>query len=403
MKYTKKYFDLWINIVITLIILSNLGFVFFIASINESLENINFIWIFLVLLIESLVISLIITNAYKKPIDELQAQIINFMSGKSKWEKINVNTNYMNPNVSFILKFFDTVLNALKNIKEEFISGKAIKWEVQLATELQEKLLNKKHENIPSLQVIAKSKPAWEIGWDSYDIIAWDDNYYIYVWDATWHGVWAWFVMVMVNALVSWFSKVFRKWNEILANTNEILKPRVKSNILMTMLLLRWNETEKRLFMTWAGHEYLIIYKHSLWKCFKIKSWWLALWMTKNIHKILKEQEIKFEKNDIVVLYTDGITECLNRREKDGNEVMFWEQRLVDAVQNSPTLPWTGIKTARWVFNNITIELSKFLWYKHRQFDDITLVVAHYNGAEAIENDFPEDISKDFITEWDWE
>jgi serine phosphatase RsbU (regulator of sigma subunit) len=45
--------------------------------------------------------------------------------------------------------------------------------------------------------------------------------------------------------------------------------------------------------------------------------------MTKNIHKILKEQEIKFEKNDIVVLYTDGITECLNRREKDGNEVMF--------------------------------------------------------------------------------
>jgi len=33
----------------------------------------------------------------------------------------------MNPNVSFILKFFDTVLNALKNIKEEFISGKAIK------------------------------------------------------------------------------------------------------------------------------------------------------------------------------------------------------------------------------------------------------------------------------------
>jgi hypothetical protein len=31
------------------------------------------------------------------------------------------------------------------------------------------------------------------------------------------------------------------------------------------------------------------------------------------------------------------------------------------------------------------------------------LVVAHYNGIGTIENDFPEDISKDFITEWDWE
>lgn len=40
-------------------------------------------------------------------------------------------------------------------------------------TELQEKLLNKKQEEIPSLKVIAKSKPAWEIGWDSYDIIKW--------------------------------------------------------------------------------------------------------------------------------------------------------------------------------------------------------------------------------------
>lgn len=209
--------------------------------------------------------------------------------------------------------------------------------------------------------------------------------------------------MVMVNALVSWFSKIFKKWNEILANTNEITKPRVKSNILMTLLLLRWNENEKRLFMTGAWHEYLIIYKHSLNKCFKIKSGWLALGMTKNVHKILKEQEIKFEKNDIVVLYTDGITESLNRRQKDGNEVMFWEQRLIDAIQNSPTLSGSGIKTARGVFNNITIELSKFLWYKHKQFDDITLVVAHYNGTNVIENDFPEDISKDFITEWDWE
>ena len=61
--------------------------------------------------------------------------------------------------------------------------------------------------------------------------------------------------------------------------------------------------------------------------------------MTKNIHKILKEQEIKFEKNDIVVLYTDGITESLNRRLKDGNEVMFGEQRLIESIENSPTLP----------------------------------------------------------------
>jgi hypothetical protein len=40
----------------------------------------------------------------------------------------------------------------------------------------------------------------------------------------------------------------------------------------MTLLMLRWNEEEKRLFMTGAGHEYLMIYKHNLQKCFLVKS-----------------------------------------------------------------------------------------------------------------------------------
>jgi len=43
----------------------------------------------------------------------------------------------------------------------------------------------------------------------------------------------------------------------------------------------------------------------------------MALGMTKDISKILKEQEIKFEKNDIIVLYSDGITESINQNKKD--------------------------------------------------------------------------------------
>lgn len=351
---------------------------------------------------EALIIVYIIKNNYTKPLEELNLHINNFMFGNIKDKKIKINTNYNNPNVKRILSFFDVILNSLKNIKEEFLSGKAIKWEVQLATELQEKLLNKKLEHVPSLDIIAKSRPAGEIGGDSYDIIKENENFYIYVGDATGHGVGAGFVMVMVNALVSGFAKIFKSGNQILSYTNEILKPRIKSNILMTLLMLRWNEEEKRLFMTWAGHEYLMIYKHALWKCFLVKSGWMALWMTKNVHKILKEQEIKFEQHDIAVLYTDGITEALNQNKKDGNEQMFTEERLKSAIEKAPNLPGTKFKSARCVFNNITIELSKFMGYKHVQFDDITLVVIHYKWEEKIENDIEEEIGKDFITEWIW-
>jgi hypothetical protein len=40
--------------------------------------------------------------------------------------------------------------------------------------------------------------------------------------------------------------------------------------------------------------------------------------------------------------------------------------------------------------------------YKHRQFDDITLIVMHYRGDAIIENDVPPEIPEANITEWSW-
>lgn len=400
----KNWFDLVIYFIITIIVLGiNLFWFYIIKNYWISIEDINTLYLVLFLIFEVLIILIIIENFYIKPINELTRLIIDFTTWKTKWNKIDIKTNYTNKNIRFIFKFLDVILNSLRNIKDEFLTWKSIKWEVQIAKELQEKLLNKKLEKIPSLDIIAKSKPAWEVWWDSYDIIKWtQENYYIYVWDATWHWVWAWFIMVMVNALIAWFTKTFKSWRQVLSYTNEILKPRTKSNILMTVLMVRWDEINKRLFMSWAWHEYLLIYKNSLKKSFLVKSWWMALWMTKDIHKILKEQEIKFEVDDILVLYTDWITEAINKPKKDWKEIMFMEDRLQRAVENAHNLAWTDYKTARSVFNNITIELSKFMWYKHTQLDDVTLVVVHYKWDKEIKNDFPEIIEKNYITEWNW-
>ncbi|MDD5213202.1 MAG: PP2C family protein-serine/threonine phosphatase [Candidatus Gracilibacteria bacterium] len=392
------------NLLILVTISSSLVLIYAIKNnfldINSSIFYV--IAVFLVI-IQSTIIMLLIKVNYEDPIAELEYNIKAFITGSLKGKELVFKKN-INPHLSYILKFFTTTLNMLKNIRDEFVSGKAIKSEVDLAREIQEKLLNKKLEAVTSLEIIAKSKPAGEIGGDSYDIIKQGDNYYIYVGDATGHGVAAGFVMMMVNSLISGFSKIVKSGSQILSMTNEILKPRVKSNILMSLLLVRWNETEKRLFMTGAGHEYLMIYKANQQKCFKIKSGGIALGMTKDISKILKEQEIKFEIGDIIVLYSDGITEAINQNKKDGNESMYTEDRLIKSIENSPEMIINGVhkKTARGVFNNITIELSKFMGYKHRQYDDITLVVAHYTGGEIIENDFSEIIPDEFITEWNW-
>lgn len=360
------------------------------------------IFITLFVSLQFFIILYFIEKFFHEPIVILDSAIKNFLVWNLKDSDINFKKT-INPYLNYSLSFFSKTLNTLKNIKEEFIHWKEIKSEVELGKEIQWKMLTKKMILIPDLDVIVKSKPLWEIWWDSYDIIKEWDNYYIYVWDATWHWVWAWFIMIMVNALISWFSKIYKNWAVILTKTNEILKPRVKSNLLMSLLMLRWDSKFKKIYMTWAWHEYLIIYKYKENKTYKIKSWWVALWMIKDISKILVEKEIFFEENDIIVLYSDWITEAINKSNKDWSEFMFWETRLIDSINRAPFVKGKNYKSARSVFNNITIDLSKFMWYKHRQTDDITLSVIHYKWVDYDSSfDFEETLSKDFITEWHW-
>ena len=375
---------------------------YFGESFLENPDNMKFIKIWLLLLIETIIILLVIQKFYDKPIKQLKYFIHKFYTGQLKWEKIEVSRS-INKDLNTISDSIVDILNRLRNIKDEFLHGKAIKWEVELAKEIQWKTFEKKLIEIPSLNIIANSKPAWEIWWDSYDIIQNWDNYYIYVADATGHWVWAWLIMMMVNALIAWFSKVYIRWHQIMSAANEILKPRVKANLLMTVLLIRWNEKQKRFFMTGAWHEYLMIYKQKTKKVHKIKSWGLALWMIKNISKLLKEKEILFEKWDIAVLYSDWITEAINKPKRDWSEQMFGEDRLMQAIKQAPNMKWKDYKSARSVYNNITIQLSKFMWYKPLQLDDITLAVIQYKPDDYNpEDDFPEEIPEEMITQWNW-
>jgi len=395
-----KFFYIFINLIITITLSLGIYFSYIIINNlnNNTINNISYLLLILIIIIETLIINLLINKFYHTPINNLEYIIKSFIVWKLDNKDIKIK-NSPNPHINYIFSFFWKTLNTLKNIKDEFIHWKEIRWEVEIWKEIQSKTLDKKLINVPSLHIIAKSKPAGEIWGDSYDIIKQNDNYYIYVWDATGHWVWAWVIMMMVNSLIAWFSKVFKSWAQILSNTNEVLKPRVKANLLMSLLLVRWDEKEKRLFMTWAGHEYLIIYKYKEQKCYKVKSWGVALWMVKNSSKILKEKEIKFEENDIIVLYSDWITEAINQPKRNGKEIMFWEKRLVDAIEDTSQKNKTAIS----IFNNITIHLSRFMGYKFIQLDDITLTVIQYKSKDSKEIDGKfEKVSPDFITKWNW-
>ena len=75
--------------------------------------------------------------------------------------------------------------------------------------------------------------------------------------------------------------------------------------------------------------------------------------MVKDSRKILKEQQIAFDPGDIIVLYTDGITEARYRSEQTG--MLFGVDRIIESMMA------ISVKTAENIFYTLTIDLSKWM------------------------------------------
>jgi len=313
-------------------------------------------------------------------------------------EETRITALSLSKSVNTLISFFIKSLQILKVFKDELRDGRKLRSEVEIASEIQKHILDKEAVAAPFLEIAMATTPATEVWWDSYDVIEWKDkNYYIYVGDVTWHGVPSGFVMMMVNALISALSLGELNGATILANTNRILKPRVKQNMMMSAVMLRWDAKNKMMYYTGAWHEFILVYKAKEQKVYKVKTWWVALGMVKDSSKILKEQQIAFEPDDVIVLYTDGISEARYRSDQDG--VLFWVDRIIESIIKC------GRRDAATIFQQITIDLSAFMGYKHKQYDDITLVVVQYvptSTTWATTTTLPDSINFSHVTEWNW-
>ena len=74
-------------------------------------------------------------------------------------------------------------------------------------------------------------------------------------------------------------------------------------------------------------------------------------------------RSLTIERGDVIVMYTDGVTEAINAQEE-----MFGEERLTEIIRNNARLP------ARVILEQILSNVKEFT-VDMTQFDDITLLV----------------------------
>ncbi|MBT4384329.1 serine/threonine-protein phosphatase [Candidatus Peregrinibacteria bacterium] len=274
--------------------------------------------------------------------------------------------------IGIMAHFFNEVTRNLETISSDFRSHSRIKKELNVAQQIQMDLLPEKPPEIPGLEITAKTRPASEIGGDTFDFFVDDKKALMYIGDSTGHGVPAGIVMVMVDTLIETFIDMKDDIVDIIISLNKYLKPHLQTTMFMTMILLEWIPETKTINWVGAGHEYLIHVKTSENKISAIAAGGIAVGMLADNTALVKKQTFQLVENDFIVLYSDGINEA-----KNVNGEIYTLERLLNLIKShvSPEV------SSNDVFEAIANDVSRFM-AGHPQEDDMTLMVIKQSEAK---------------------
>lgn len=224
--------------------------------------------------------------------------------------------------------------NKLQDSTTKLIEKERIWKEFELAEQIQNDFLPKLNEiNIEWLQVHFWVKAATEIWGDLYDVInqkSDPNKVLLYIWDVTWHWLISWMMMAVCNTLVYSLANQYNNMVDILTNLNSTLFNKLPNKVFITMLMLQYDIKTWTFCYLWAWHEKILIYRKKLDKIEEMKSWWDALWMFKTTKKNIEPNKLILSSWDIVLLYTDWITEARNKKWD-----FYWIEKFKDSFKSN--------------------------------------------------------------------
>jgi sigma-B regulation protein RsbU (phosphoserine phosphatase) len=234
--------------------------------------------------------------------------------------------------------------------------------ELNLARQIQRNSLLSEFPRLPSCEVHALTIPSKHVGGDLYDVVEGADGaWFVAIADVSGKGVPAALLSSMLQASLRTQAAGVSSPAQILRNINQLMFRSTAIQQFATFFLARVDGGRMELACSNAGHNWPILQRadgeRRLLDCGG-----LLLGIREGVE--FDEELVALRPGDLVVLYTDGISEAANAA-----GLLFEEQRLYDAVAAVPR----GL-SARAVAEGLLATLREFLDGTEPQ-DDITLIV----------------------------
>ncbi|MFB1051766.1 PP2C family protein-serine/threonine phosphatase [Paraliobacillus sp. JSM ZJ581] len=184
-----------------------------------------------------------------------------------------------------------------------------LKSEISVAAKMQETLLSTVKPTIKGLEIGAISVAANQMSGDYYHFVTdRDDTLGIAIADVIGKGIPAALAMSMIKYSMDSFPESQRNPSAILENLNRVVERNVDPSMFVTMFYGLYNPNTEMFSYASAGHEPGFYYHADNQRFEEIEAKGLVLGATDNA--VYQQYEKKINKNDRIVLLTDGVTEC---------------------------------------------------------------------------------------------
>ena len=239
--------------------------------------------------------------------------------------------------------------------------------ELDVTRRLQQMILPKQEEleSIEGLEIAGFMEPADEVGGDYYDVLNCEGRVKIGIGDVTGHGLESGVLMIMaqtaVRTLLENNETDSKKFLDAVNRTIYKNANRMNSDKNMTLAMLDYTNG----VLTLSGQHEEMIVVCSSGKVERINTVDLGfpVGLVEDIADFVASTEVRLNSGDVVVLYTDGITEAI-----DINEVQYGLKRLVEVVTENRERTVEEIKQA--VIDDIKRHIGE-----QKVYDDITILV----------------------------
>lgn len=279
------------------------------------------------------------------------------------------NEEYSSSDFNFLRSLGNLALLSIQKtfLLEERIEKERLEEELTIAKSIQQGLLPDPIPGSEKLDIAGTNISSYQVGGDYYDILETPEGNLLFgIGDVTGKGIPASLLMANLQAMLHLLLPIDIELGDATGRMNDIIYQNTPSDKFITFFWGIFNPQTSDFKYVNAGHNPPLLLRKGSNEPEQLEEGGLILGAMPTMTPYT-ETIITLSSEDIVVFYTDGVTEAMNSEETEEYE----EERLIDCIVKNRD------KSAKALLDAIVEDVNDFS--QNVQRDDITLIVIKAN------------------------